>query len=136
MAIRVSHMERVLSRLLRAECPDKGELCPSLCLVLGSGALLWPGTGRGPLTPDGQPRSHLFQWVSTRVSQFSLGIALHKQSFFSVWVRQVPWIFHLLEWPLKLESVCLSFFSWVSKKGLSEDSSPKGVSAKQLKQEP
>lgn len=37
MARHVFSMKRGLSRELWAECPDEGELCPSLCLVSGSG---------------------------------------------------------------------------------------------------
>lgn len=37
MARHVFSTKRGLSRELWAECPDEGELCPSLCLVSGSG---------------------------------------------------------------------------------------------------
>lgn len=45
-------MKRGLSRELRAECPDKGELCFSSCLVSGSGVEHCSGEGlEGDLSP-------------------------------------------------------------------------------------
>lgn len=48
----VFSMKRGLSRELRAECPDKGELCFSSCLVSGSGVEHCSGEGlEGDLSP-------------------------------------------------------------------------------------